>query len=52
MMIKKNHYNITYCEGCGKPIQSETDVAVCEECSKHNIFDFIAELANESKTEQ
>jgi hypothetical protein len=32
-----------------KPIPSETDVAVCEECSKHNIFDFLAELVNESK---
>jgi Zn finger protein HypA/HybF involved in hydrogenase expression len=33
MMVKKNYCNIAYCEGCGKVIPSETDVAVCNECS-------------------
>jgi Zn finger protein HypA/HybF involved in hydrogenase expression len=51
MMRKKNHCNIAYCEGCGKPIPSETDVVVCKECSKHS-FDFLAELTNRPKTEQ
>jgi len=49
MMTRKNYCNIAYCEGCGKVIPSETDVAVCNECSRYSIVDVCNIWTSKSK---
>jgi hypothetical protein len=52
MRKKKNYCNIAYCEGCGKVIPSEMDVAVCSECSRYSIVDVMSELAKQPRLKQ
>ena len=49
---EKNYCNVTYCEGCGKVIKSETDVAVCSECSRYSMVDVLFELAKQPRLKQ
>jgi hypothetical protein len=52
MRKKKNYCNIAYCEGCGKVIPSETDVTVCNECSRYSMIDVLSELAKQPRLKQ